>query len=143
MAIVVEQKSSGNFTPMQEGLHLATVTEVKDLGEITNAFGTKRCIVARFVAEDGSEASRFYTPSLHEKSTLFKDLKAIFGEVPKSFDIEKLVGTKAQILVTNFEKDGKTKAKIEKVLKAPGAKKKVTPAENVHGVDISDKDLGF
>jgi hypothetical protein len=143
MPIVVEQ-SNGNFESMPEGLHLATFAEIKDLGEVTNQYGTKRVIVARLKNDAGQEASRFYTPSLHEKSKLAKDLTAMYGSVPKSFDIESLVGQKVQLFVTNYvDGKGRTKAKIEKVMKAPGTTAKTVSAKQAPTTRVQPTDLGF
>lgn len=118
MAILVEQKQSGNFKLMEEGLHAAVISQVKDLGIQKTAFGDKHTVVARFVNAEGEEASRFYTPSLNEKATLAKDLIVLDGAIPAKFDIESLVGRQVQVLVTTKTKpDGTTSAKVEKVLK--------------------------
>jgi hypothetical protein len=116
MPIVVEQKSS--FTPMSEGLHQAVFAEVRDLGEVETPFGKKRSIAARLVNAQGAEATRFYSPSLHEKSTLAKDLITLHGSKPTTFDIESLVGKQCQVLVTEkVNKKGQPAAKVEKILK--------------------------
>jgi hypothetical protein len=148
--IVLEQKAS-SFKVMGEGLHKAKFSEIKDLGEITNQFGTKRTIAARLVNDAGEEATRFYTPSLHEKATLAKDLLAIFGKVPTKIEggidglTKLLVGREVQILVTNsIDGKGRQKAKIEKLLKAAGAKPAVAPAPTPStNTEITDNDLGF
>jgi hypothetical protein len=103
---------------MAEGLHQAVFAEVRDLGEVPGPFGTKRVIAARLVNAAGAEATRFYSPSLHEKSTLCKDLIALDGKAPAKFDIESLVGKQCQVLTTTrTNKKGQPSAKVEKVLK--------------------------
>lgn len=129
---LINKKSGGNFTPMGEGLHQAVVAEVKDLGIISGQFGEQHKFVARFVNAEGEEASRFYTPSIHEKSSLYKDWNPIVG-LGEEFDIYSLEGQQVQVFVTAGEKDGRPTAKVEKVLKpAKGqnvvAKKNAAPA---------------
>jgi hypothetical protein len=99
-------------------LHQAVFAEVRDLGEVPGPFGTKRVIAARLVNAAGAEATRFYSPSLHEKSTLCKDLIALDGKAPAKFDIESLVGKQCQVLTTiKTNKKGQPAAKVEKILK--------------------------
>lgn len=133
MAIVVEQKAS-NFTPMSEGLHAAVITSVKDLGVQQTPFGEKHSVAVRFTNAEGEEATRFYTPSLHEKSTLAKDLVVLKGAIPARFDMESLLGEQAQVLVVNKVKDGKVSAKVDRVLKPKAGQKvvagKATPKSN-------------
>lgn len=166
-SFVINKKSGGNFTPMSEGLHPAVVAEVKDLGIISGQFGDQHKFVVRFVNAEGLEASRFYTPSIHEKSTLYKDWNGILG-IGEEFDIYSLEGQQCQVLVTEGEKDGKATAKVEKVLKptkgqnvsapkkaasvaaAPAAastkaapKGKATPKAAVPADAITDDDIPF
>jgi hypothetical protein len=140
---------------MTEGLHQAVFAEVRDLGEVTGPFGTKRQIAARLVNAQGHEATRFYTPSLHEKSTLAKDLLTLNGAVPTKLDLESLVGKQCQVLTTSkINKKGQPAAKVEKILK-PAAGQNVpvpkraaapptTPTTAVDSTQITDDDLvGF
>jgi len=80
--------------------------------------------------EDGRPLSigRRYGLTLHEKSSLFKDLKTWFGKAPPdNFDLEKLIGQNCQIVVTHNERDGTTYANAQSVLKAGKTKLKVDP----------------
>lgn len=152
MAILVEKKS-GNFKTMEEGLHAAVISKVIDLREQDGPYGKKRTVVARFTNAEGEEASRFYTPSLHEKATLAKDLIALDGAIPASFDIEQLVGRQVQVLVTTKTKpDGNISAKVEKLLKpkknqnVPMPKGAVAPKANTavsKSDEITDDDIPF
>jgi hypothetical protein len=151
MAIVVNRSSGSKFKSMGEGLHQGVITDVKDLGEVVTSFGAKHTVVARIKNAAGEEASRFYTPSLHEKSTLSKDLNAIYGSVPPSFDIESLVGQQVQVFVSETKKaDGSIGAKVEKLLK-PAKGQNVVPATGdapkppkaAANSEISDDDISF
>jgi hypothetical protein len=140
---------------MSEGLHQAVFAEVRDLGEIVGPFGPKRQIAARLVNAQGAEATRFYSPSLHEKSTLAKDLVTLKGSVPTKLDLESLVGTQCQVLTTTkINKKGQPAAKVEKILKpvagqnVPVPKRSAappnTPTTAVDSLQITDDDLvGF
>jgi hypothetical protein len=158
MAMVVEQKAS-SFTPMPEGLHEAVFSEIKDLGEKETAFGVKRTIAARLTDAQGREATRFYTPSLHEKATLAKDLVILKGSIPAKFDIESLVNTQCQVLITEgVNGKGQPTAKVEKILKPKpkqnvavksfpkslaAALTKAKQAEVEKNLEISDDDIPF
>ena len=89
---------------MPAGLHPVVITEVKDLGEQPDKFNPgkmRRTVIAVFKNAAGQQADRFYTPSMHEKSTLRKDLNGAFsGDIPERFfgDMEELVGLQCQIL---------------------------------------------
>jgi hypothetical protein len=61
------------------------------------------------------------TKSLHEKATLGKTLRGLLGtnDLPKSLDLEKLVGTQGFATVIHTDSnDGRTYANILKVKKA-------------------------
>jgi hypothetical protein len=142
---------------MAEGLHQAVFAEVRDLGEVMTPFGKKRSIAARLVNAEGAEATRFYSPSLSEKSTLYKDLVVLNGSAPATFDIESLVGKQCQVLTTiKTNKKGQPAAKVEKILKptagqnVPVPKKSAVPpapvsaAATTSSLEITDDDLpGF
>ena len=80
--------------------------------------------------EDGRPFSigRRYGLTLHEKSSLAKDLKSWFGKPPPdNLDLEKLIGQNCQIVVTHNERDGTTYANVQSVLKPGKTKLKVDP----------------
>lgn len=152
MSLVVTQKSSpGNFPPLPEGLNQVTISEVKDLGKQPGPYGEKETVVIRFANEKGEEASKFVSPSLHEKANLTKVVKAVLGAVPKELDLTTLVGTPCQVLVTHRpsqKKPGQIIAKIENVLKAAPGQKAVTPkpkavTSNTASAEITDSDIPF
>ena len=126
MGLVVQQKQ---YTPAPEGMHAAVCVDVVDLGMLVGAFGEKhKCRLAWEIAAVMEDGRRFttqktYTVSLHEKSTLFKDLKAWRGraftaEELAGFDLEKVIGAPCQLVITHDESEGKTYANITAILKA-------------------------
>jgi hypothetical protein len=140
MAITVT-KSSGTFesNPMDSGMNAAVITDLaeRDVPNFDDKSKMDRKIVARFVTADGKEASRFYTPSLHEKATLVKDLislgvfkaNAIPAQIP---DLEKiLVGRQCVVFTTEGtnQKTGAKTAKISALAPAPASQKVVAPGK--------------
>lgn len=120
-------KSSGNgFTAMPEGIVPAVIIGVRELGIITGQFGPRYTVAVEFADAEGNKASRLYNGnaetkalSLHEKSNLRADIKALFGEVPEEIDdLEKLlVGQQATVFVEQYMKGEYTNAKVTKVAK--------------------------
>ena len=139
MAILaMKPPTNGTYTPAPEGVHDAVCCDVADLGivETTWQGETKSQHKVRIVwqlgtkMEDGRPYSigRRYGLTLHEKSSLFKDLKTWFGKAPPdNFDLEKLIGQNCQIVVTHNERDGQVYANVQSVLKPGKAKLKVDP----------------
>lgn len=139
MAIVASKpQSNGTYTPAPEGVHDAVCCDVADLGivETTWQGETKQQHKVRIVwqlaakMEDGRPFSigRRYGLTLHEKSSLFKDLKTWFGKAPPdNFDLEKLIGQNCQIVVVHNEREGQVYANVQSVLKAGKTKLKVDP----------------
>jgi hypothetical protein len=139
MAIIATKpNTNGTYTPAPEGVHDAVCCDVADLGivETTWQGETKSQHKVRLVwqlgtkMEDGRPYSigRRYGLTLHEKSSLAKDLKSWFGKPPPdNFDLEKLIGQNCQIVVTHNERDGTTYANVQSVLKPGKTKLKVDP----------------
>ena len=124
--MIVSQKS---YAPCPEGIHAAVCVDVVDLGMEENQWGSQhKCRLTweiGAVMEDGRRftASKKYTVSLHEKSTLFKDLKAWRGrpftaQELAGFDLDKVLGAPCQLVITHEEKDGKVYGNITALLKA-------------------------
>lgn len=122
-------KKSGNFEPPPEGVWPAICVDVVDLGMVNGQFGEKH--KARIVWEiseqmkDGRPylASKMYTVSLHEKSALHKDLKSWRGKAftkqeLEGFDVEKVIGCPAQLVITQEEKDGIVYGNVTAILRA-------------------------
>jgi len=118
-----------DFQPAPDGVHNAVCVDVVDLGIVDSAFGKKHKL--KIVWEIGEKmddgrpfiAQKRYTVSLHEKSTLAKDLKNWRGkpftpEELKGFDIEKVIGVPCQLVIVHDEKEGAVYANIQTILKA-------------------------
>lgn len=131
MPIIASAGDSKAFTPAPAGLHQAICCDVVDMGvlEVTYAGQTKKQHKVRIVwqiderMEDGKPfiAQKRYTLSLHEKSTLRKDLESWRGrpftdEELRSFDLEKLLSANCQINIQNIEKQGKTYANVVSIV---------------------------
>jgi hypothetical protein len=137
--IATRPPSNGTYTPAPEGVHDAVCADVADHGMVERTYEgqTRSRHEIRLVwllgakMEDGRPFSigRRYGLTLHEKSSLFKDLKTWFGKAPPdNFDLEKLIGQNCQIVVVHNERDGSTYANVQSVLKAGKARLKVDPA---------------
>ena len=124
--MIVKQKQ---YTPPPEGIHPAVCVDVVDLGMEETPWGSlHKCRVTWEIAHTMSDGRRFtankkYTVSLHEKSNLFKDLKAWRGrpftaEELAGFDLEKILGAPCQLVITHEEKEGKVYGNITALLKA-------------------------
>ena len=133
MGIPIKAGGQTPGVPMPNGLQQAVLVRVKDLGDRPNRFkpgSTTRQVVATFANAAGEEADKFYTPSFHEKSSLSKDLKAVYnGEIPaKIVEMESLVGMQCQVLVQQKKNDkGYTNAHVQAVL-PPVANQNIVPA---------------
>jgi hypothetical protein len=173
MAITVN-KSSGNFesNPMSAGMHPVVISDLaeRDVPNFEDPSKLDRKIVARFVNAESQEASRFYTPSLHEKATLTKDLislgifkaNAIPATIP---DLEKLlVGRQCVAFISEgtSKKTGAKTAKINAIAPAPAGQNVVAkkggppaatpvtrktaappPPDVPDGAQITDDDIPF
>lgn len=126
MSLVI--KNERQFTPAPEGIHDAVCVDVVDMGMVNGPFGPKHKL--RIVWEINSQmedgrnfiVTGFYGASLHEKSNLRKTLKSWRGkdfteEELRSFDMEKLVGVPAQLVLQHNEHDGKTYCNVAAVTK--------------------------
>jgi len=113
MAIYAEKKDNSNFVQVEPGTYVARCYSMIEIGTIETEFnGEKKKAhkvsitwelpteLAVFNEDKGPEpfvVSKTYTLSMHEKSTLRKDLESWRGkgytdEETKRFDITKLIG---------------------------------------------------
>lgn len=133
--MIIKQRS---YTPAPEGVHAAVCVDVADLGTEETPWGeAHKCRIVWEISakmEDGRPftINKKYTVSLHEKSNLFKDLKAWRGRAFTAaeldgFDLEKVLGAPCQLVVTHDEKDGKVYGNISAILKAD-PKNRLTPS---------------
>jgi hypothetical protein len=120
MGVVVKQKE---FEKATEGVHQVVITEIKDLGLVETSFGTKDRVRIIFECQDQTDIEGqpvqiplTATKSLHSKSTLGTLLSDLKVPVGAEFDLEDLVGLKAQVIVKhNAGSDGKVYANIKSV----------------------------
>lgn len=131
---IVASSSSKTYELPTEGTHQAVLAQVKDLGELDTQYGKKHKVQFKWqVAEldkDGDRRSvvERFTLSLHQKASLRKRIKSVFGkEPPATMDIEKLVGSNCQLVITHAEVDGKKYANIAAVLRLPEGAAKLEP----------------
>lgn len=130
MPVVVKKKV---YEKASEGIHNVTITSVEDLGNVETQHGTKQMVRVTFTCEDQKDKAgnkvdiwQRFNATLSAKSNLTKFLNQIGYTVNGSdFDLEDIVGTKAQIVVEHVVKDGETYANVVSVIKT--AKK--TPTE--------------
>lgn len=137
MALIAETKTSKSFELPNEGTVQAVLAEVRDLGLLDQVYQgvAKKVHKVLFrwqLAELDSEKQpkRVYerfTLSLHEKATLRKRIKGLFGkEPPATIDLEKLVGTNTNLVIVHAEgKEGKNYANIAATLKLSPTQKKI------------------
>jgi hypothetical protein len=132
MSLIV--KGGGTFTPAPEGVHAAVCVDVVDLGMVESQWGKRpKCRIVWEIEETMEDGKRFivgkqYTLSLHQKSALFKDLKSWRGrpftdEELAGFDLEKVIGAPAQLVIGHEDKDGTVYANVTAIIKATKALK--------------------
>jgi len=138
MLIAKKPENSGiDFDPVPAGTWQAVCYGVFDIGLQKSVFNGEekiqhKCIVSFeinkiFDTEGQYKGKRFviskrYTVSLHEKSSLRKDLEAWRGkkfteQELEGFDIEKLIGANCLLNISHTEKDGKTYSNIMAIMK--------------------------
>ena len=135
MSLIVSGK---NYTPAPEGVHAAVCVDVADKGMVETEWGSKhKCRIVWEIAAPMDDGRPFtigktYTVSLHEKSSLYKDLKgwrgrAFTADELRGFDLENVVGKPCQLVVVHEDKDGSTYGNITAVMKAD-AKNQLKPS---------------
>ena len=126
---LIAKGSDSTFIPPPEGMWNSVCVDVVDLGVIKDNWGEKhKCRIVWEISElmpDGKPflASKLYTVSLHQKSSLYKDLKSWRGvdftpEEIKGFDVEKVVGAPCRLVITHVEHEEKVYGNVTAVLKA-------------------------
>jgi len=132
MAILA--KAGATFTPCPGGSHVAVCIDVVDLGLIASNFGGvsksqhKIKVVWQVdeMRDDGTpfHASKRYTLSLHEKSSLRKDLESWRGRAFTDdelfgWDVENVLGAAAMISVVQEAKNGNIYSNVNAVMRPP------------------------
>ena len=104
---------ASDYEGCPEGLHLAKLIWVLDLGMQNTPFGIKPQVFINFEVDERQgngkhyTIGKFYTASLNEKSTLNKDLSSLRGKklLPgDEVDLQKLLGMFCHINVLNNDK---------------------------------------
>ena len=165
MAFVASDSGGGNFKRVPAGAYIGRCYSLVDLGTqlTTGQFGEKLQHKIRIGWElfgedeegnpltieiDGKEMpltiTKGYTVSLHEKSSLRRDLAAWRGkdftdEEAKGFDVSKLIGAYCMVNCTTSESNGKTYTNVAGLTPLPGALKNAKPA-GVHAPIMFDLD---
>lgn len=154
MGFVASDSGGGNFKRVPQGVFIGRCYSLVDLGTQLSSgqygekmqhkirigwelFGEDEQGAPLTVDVDGHPMpmtiSKSYTVSLHEKSSLRKDLSAWRGkdftdEEAKGFDISKLIGAYCMVNVTTSETNGKTYSNVAGLTPLPGALKNAKPA---------------
>ena len=132
MGVVVTAGSGRAFTPAPAGVHLAVACDVIDMGMVSSTYEGKTTIkhkvrivwqVSETNPENGKRfaVSKRYTASLHEKSTLRKDLqswrgRAFTGDELKGFDLDNVLGKCCLLNIVHNEHDGQTYANVDAIM---------------------------
>lgn len=128
---MIVRKSGGDFKPCPAGTHAAVCVDVVDLGMLPGFDGKvqhKIKIVWQVdeLRDDGKPfaVSKRYTPSLHEKASLRKDLEAwrnqqFTDEELDGWDLENIIGAPAMLQVVHVTKNGKIFANIQAIMRLP------------------------
>lgn len=135
MSMIAKQEGGIEIERLGDGVYTAVSKMLIDLGIQLNDFKTETKKVRRFIIvweiqgetiEINGETlpriiSKEYTMSLHEKSTLRKDLQAWRGksftpEELEGFNLINVLNKPCQIQIINEEKNGKTYTKIASIM---------------------------
>jgi hypothetical protein len=144
------------FSPMPEGLHVATCCDVIDLGEVDGPYGRQFKVRFTFQIEDVDpgtgrryDAIATYHNTLHKKSNLRAMLEQWRGrkysedEAKAGIDYEQCLGQGALIQVTHNEAaDGRIFANLDAVLPLPKGTPKITPLGYTRHVDRNRMSAG-
>lgn len=165
MGFIASDSGGGNFKRVPAGVHIGRCFSLIDLGtqETNGQYGVKLQHKLRIGWElfgedenggpltidvDGKQMpmtiSKSYTVSLHEKSSMRKDLAAWRGkdfteEEARAFDVSKLIGAYCMVNVTTSETNGKTYSNVAGLTPLPAALKNAKPAP-VHAPVIFNLD---
>lgn len=131
--LVVQKTSNTEYEPAPEGTHLSVLADVTDLGKVETPWGTKSKVLLTWETEDtDSEGRRYrlfkrFNLSLHEKSGLYQAVKSMLGVVPDGpFDLDTLIGTNSNLVVTHETNNGKTYTRVAAILRVKTRNLKVS-----------------
>ena len=117
MGIVIKKKV---YELADEGLHNVVITRIDDVGLVETQNGTKDKVAIYFTcldqkAKDGGDVDLRYLVNkvISDNSTLGKMLAALKITAGNNFDMDDLIGIKAQVVVQhNKSENGNTYANI-------------------------------
>jgi len=133
----------GDYKPLPVGEQLHAHIGKVGTAETLNFDKTEMVnkLVVPFVVDEpegaGQTYSKWYTPSLHPKSTLSKVAVAVFGELPAEFDPVDLEGKPVRIILKDYERDGVKRQTVDSVFPPAKDQKVVAPKEET----IEDFDM--
>ena len=160
---VKESCGGGNFTPAPAGLHRAVCISYVDIGTHDEEYQgetKERSSVAltwelpdEMIDVKGEQkpqvVSKFYTKSLHEKSTLRHDLASwrsidFTDEELEGFDLDNILGKACQVNVVHAPRNaGGVRAKVTAVLPLSKGMTKPTPSIEPWRYDLGDDGYNF
>ena len=144
---MIVKRSSGNFTPAPAGTWAAVCVDVVDLGMVAGFEGKpqhKIKIVWQIEEprDDGKphQVNKRYTPSLHEKASLRKDLESWRGrpftdEELDGWDLDNILSVGCLLCVVHAVKNGTVYANIQSLMKLPKSMTAPTPRDYVRMKD--------
>ena len=148
--MAIYAKAGASFKPAPTGTHAAVCVDVVDLGEIKVEYQGKTKTQHKIkivwqieeLRDDGEpfRLQKRYTLSLHEKSSLRKDLESWRGrgftdEELQGFDVEALLSKAALVNVLHRQVEGSTYANVSAVMKLPKGMPALSPVNYVREID--------
>lgn len=150
--IIVSEESGGvDYKPHSVGPHSAVCCDIVDLGVWQDSYPGKPLRNVRKIRlvfqtdekrEDGKRftVGRMFTASLGEKANLRKFIESWRGvaftpDELRGFSLSKLIGAPALIQVKHRDKQGKTYADIDSVMRLPKGMEKLTVTDYVRVKD--------
>ena len=148
-------KAGPNIIPAPAGSHSAVCCDVVDIGVVEVKYRDKttsqhKIRIVWQIDEDRDDGKPFqvskrYTLSLHEKSTLRKDLEAWRGKAftqpeLEGFDVEVLIGVTCLLSVIHNSQTGQTFANVNSIMRLPKGMPSVTVRDYVRVCDRDPKD---
>jgi hypothetical protein len=107
-----------------EGVHNATIVELKDLGEVKTTFGDKRRVMLKYRTEqldskgEPITVGESFNFTIGKGSRLVERIESLTGRRPsRDYDLEELVGWKGQVVIQHKDVDGTTYANVMSVLR--------------------------